>query len=122
MSRFRLLWAMAGVLFVAVGTIGVILPLLPTTPFLLLAAYCFARSSPKLHDWLLNHRSFGPLISNWDRYGSIDRRSKCIAMIVILMTLGISVAIGVPWWALASQIVVLAIVSTFILTRPETTS
>ena len=122
MSRFRLLFAMAGVLFVAVGTIGVILPLLPTTPFLLLAAYCFARSSPKLHDWLLNHRSFGPLISNWDRYGSIDRRSKCIAMIVILMTLGISVAIGVPWWALASQIVVLAIVSTFILTRPETTS
>ena len=122
MSRFRLLFAMAGVLFVAVGTIGVILPLLPTTPFLLLAAYCFARSSPKLHDWLLNHRSFGPLISNWDRYGSIDRRSKCIAMIVILMTLGISVALGVPRWALASQIVVLAIVSTFILTRPETTS
>ena len=122
MSRFRLLWAMAGVLFVAVGTIGVILPLLPTTPFLLLAAYCFAHSSPKLHDWLLNHRSFGPLISNWDRYGSIDRRSKCIAMVVILMTLGISVAIGVPSWALASQIVVLVIVSTFILTRPETTS
>ena len=121
MSRFRLLFAMAGVLFVAVGTVGVILPLLPTTPFLLLAAYCFARSSPKLHDWLLNHRSFGPIISNWDRYGSIDRRSKCIAMIVILMTLGISVALGVPWWALASQIVVLAIVSTFILTRPETT-
>ena len=122
MSRFRLLWAMAGVLFVAVGTIGVILPLLPTTPFLLLAAYCFAHSSPKLHNWLLNHRSFGPLIKNWDRYGSIDRRSKCIAMAVILMTLGISVAIGVPSWALASQIVVLVIVSTFILTRPETTS
>ena len=121
-SGFRLLWAIGGVVFVAIGTIGVILPLLPTTPFLLLAAYCFARSSPKLHDWLLNHRSFGPLISNWDRYGSIDRRSKCIAMIVILMTLGISVAIDVPSWALASQIVVLVIVSTFILTRPETTS
>jgi uncharacterized membrane protein YbaN (DUF454 family) len=121
-SGFRLLWAIGGVVFVAIGTIGVILPLLPTTPFLLLAAYCFARSSPKLHDWLLNHRSFGPLISNWDRYGSIDRRSKFIAMIVILMTLAISVAIGVPWWALVSQIVVLAIVSTFILTRPETTN
>ena len=121
MSRFRLLWAMAGILFIAVGAIGIVLPLLPTTPFLLMAAYCFARSSPKLHDWLLNHRSFGPLISNWDRYGSIDRRSKCIAMIVILMTLGISVAIGVPWWALAAQTLVLTIVSTFILTRPETT-
>jgi len=122
MSRFRLLWATAGAVFVAIGTIGVILPLLPTTPFLLLAAYSFARSSPKLHDWLLNHRSFGPLISNWDRYGSINRRSKCIAMIVILLTLGISVAIDVPRWALASQAAVLAIVSAFILTRPETTN
>jgi len=120
-SQFRLLWGFGGVVFVAIGAIGVILPLLPTTPFLLLAAYCFARSSPKLHDWLLNHPSFGPLISNWDRYGSIDRRSKRIAIIVILMTLGVSLAIRVPWWALASQIVVLAIVSTFILTRPETT-
>ena len=113
---------MAGVIFVAIGAIGVILPLLPTTPFLLLAAFSFARSSPKLHDWLLKHPSFGPLISNWDRYGSIDRRSKRIAMVVILMTLGLSVAISVPWWALVSQFVVLAVVSTFILTRPETTS
>jgi len=120
-SRFRLLWAFAGVVSIAIGAIGVILPLLPTTPFLLAAAYCFARSSPKLHDWLLDHPTFGPLISNWDRYGSIDRRSKSIAMIVILVTLGVSFGIGVPWWALASQIVVLAIVSTFILTRPETT-
>ena len=120
-SRFRLLWAFAGVVSIAIGAIGVILPLLPTTPFLLAAAYCFARSSPKLHDWLLDHPTFGPLISNWDRYGSIDRRSKSIAMIVILVTLGVSFGIGVPWWALASQVVVLAIVSTFILTRPETT-
>jgi len=120
-SRFHLLWAFAGVVSIAIGAIGVILPLLPTTPFLLAAAYCFARSSPKLHDWLLDHPTFGPLISNWDRYGSIDRRSKSIAMIVILVTLGVSFGIGVPWWALASQIVVLAIVSTFILTRPETT-
>ena len=120
-SRFRLLWAFVGVVSIAIGAIGVILPLLPTTPFLLAAAYCFARSSPKLHDWLLDHPTFGPLISNWDRYGSIDRRSKSIAMIVILVTLGVSFGIGVPWWALASQVVVLAIVSTFILTRPETT-
>jgi len=121
MSGLRLLWASGGIAFVTIGGIGVILPLLPTTPFLLLAAYCFARSSPKLHDWLLSHPSFGPLISNWDRYGSIDRRSKKIAMVVILMTLGLSVALNVPWWALAAQTVVLAIVSTFILTRPETT-
>jgi len=121
MSGIRLLWTFVGIVFLAIGAIGVVLPLLPTTPFLLLAAYCFARSSPRLHGWLLDHPSFGPLINNWEQYGSIDRRSKRIAMIVILFTLGITLAIGAPWWALASQAVVLAIVTTFILTRPETT-
>lgn len=115
----RLLWMLGGFVFVTVGAVGVILPLLPTTPFLLLAAYCFARSSPKLHDWLLNHPSFGSLISNWDQYGSIDRRSKRIAVVVIVLTLTASLAIGVPWWALGSQAVVLALATTFILTRPD---
>jgi len=118
-SGLRLLWTMGGIVFVAIGAIGVILPLLPTTPFLLLGAYCFARSSPRLHDWLLGHRSFGPLINNWDRYGSIDRRSKRIALVVIILTLGISLLIGVPWWALAGQTVVLASAATFVLTRPD---
>lgn len=120
-SWYRWLWAFVGVVCVAIGAIGIVLPLLPTTPFLLLAAYCFARSSPRLHDWLLSHPSFGPLINNWDRYGSIDRPTKRIAVIVIVLTLSITLAIGVPWWALAVQVVVLAIATTFILTRPETT-
>ena len=118
-SWFRLLWLVAGLLFVAIGAVGVVLPLLPTTPFLLLAAWCFANSSPRLHNWLLSHRTFGPLIRNWDLYGSIDRRSKFIAMIVIVLTPLITMAIGVPWWALASQLVVLAIAATFVLTRPN---
>ncbi len=118
-SRFRLLWLAAGLLVLAIGAIGVILPLLPTTPFLLLAAWCFAKSSPKLHQWLHEHATFGPLISNWNQYGSIDRRSKRVAIIVILLTPVITLLIGVPWWALAAQILVLAIAATFILTRPN---
>ena len=118
-SGFRLLWLLAGVLFVTVGAIGVILPLLPTTPFLLLAAYCFARSSPGLHGWLLNHRTFGPLISNWDQYGSIDRRSKRLALIVIVLTPIITILIGVPWWALASQLAILILAASFVMTRPD---
>lgn len=118
-SRFRLLWLLAGFLFVAIGAVGVVLPLLPTTPFLLLAAYCFTRSSPRMNRWLHSHKTFGPLINNWNRYGSIDRRSKRIAMAVILLTPAITVIIGVPWWALASQIAVLAIAATFVLTRPD---
>lgn len=118
-SRFRLLWLLAGFLFVAIGAVGVVLPLLPTTPFLLLAAYCFTRSSPRMNRWLHSHKTFGPLINNWNRYGSIDRRSKRVAMAVILLTPAITVIIGVPWWALASQIAVLAIAATFVLTRPD---
>ncbi len=119
MSRFRVFWLLAGLLFVAIGAIGVILPLLPTTPFLLVATYCFARSSERLNRWLLTHRTFGPLINNWQNYGSIDRRSKRISMIVIALTPVITILIGVPWWALAAQLVVLSLSATFILTRPD---
>lgn len=119
MSRFRFFWLVAGLLFVAIAMVGVVLPLLPTTPFLLVATYCFARSSERLNRWLLNHPTFGPLIDNWNRYGSIDRKSKRISIIVIVLTPIITVLIGVPMWALAAQIAVLACSATFILTRPN---
>ena len=63
----NLLLKVLGMAFVALGFAGVFLPLLPTTPFLLLAAACFARSSPAFHDWLLSHRLLGPYIRDWER-------------------------------------------------------
>ena len=120
-SGLRLVWTGFGCVFLALGAIGVVLPLIPTTPFLLLAVFCFARSSPRLHDWILEHRTFGPLVHNWREHGSIDRRSKQISIVVIALTVLVSVLLDVPHWALAAQIVVLAMVATFILTRPETT-
>lgn len=114
----RLLWLIAGLLAVTVGAIGVVVPLLPTTPFLLIAAFAFARSSKRLTRWLHEHRKFGPLIDNWQRYGSIDRRSKQISIIVIVATPIITWIIGAPWWAIAAQVAVLACSATFILTRP----
>ena len=56
----KLIWAMLGLLAMALAIIGVVLPLLPTVPFLLLAAFCFARSSQKLHRWLISHKTFRP--------------------------------------------------------------
>ena len=114
----RLLWLIAGLLAVVVGAIGVVVPLLPTTPFLLIAAFAFARSSKRLTRWLHEHPKFGPLIDNWQKYGSIDRRSKWISMIVIVATPIITFFIGAPWWAIAAQVAVLACSATFILTRP----
>lgn len=114
----RPLWFVAGVASLILGIAGAILPLLPGTPFLLLAGFAFARSSPRLHRWLVTHRAFGPAIENWRRYRGIGRRSKVAAMLAIVITFLLSLALGLPGWLLAIQAVTLTAGSIFILTRP----
>ena len=77
LSRFA--WLALGCLFVALGLIGALLPLMPTTIFLILAAGCFARSSPRFEQWLLDHRRFGPSLRAWRREGAISARAKALA-------------------------------------------
>jgi uncharacterized membrane protein YbaN (DUF454 family) len=115
----RPVWLTIGVLSFACGVLGVVLPLLPTTPFVLLSAYAFAQSSPRLHRWLIQHPRFGPMIRNWQLYGAIDRRTKIVAFTVMIFTPLITWIIGAPPWALAAQIVVLLTAATFIATRPD---
>jgi len=89
----------AGSACVALGVIGIFLPLLPTTPLMLLAAACFARSSRRFHDWLLANRTFGPLILEWERHRSIPRRTKLTAIALMSATLGVSIVFFVePRW------------------------
>ena len=80
-----------GFLFLAVGTAGVFLPLLPTTPFVLLAAACFARSSQKWHRWILANGTFGPMIRDWERKRCVSRRIKAVAIGSMLIVGGYSV-------------------------------
>ena len=115
----RALWLVFGLLTTGLAVAGALLPLLPTTPFLLLAAYAFARSSRRLHDWLLNHRSFGPLIRNWRDYGAIDRTSKVIAILVMIGAFALSWFMGLGCWILLTQALVLSASATFILSRPS---
>ena len=105
----------------AIGAVGVALPLLPATPFLLIAAFAFARSSARLNNWLREHRSFGPTIENWHRDGSIDRKAKRTAIIVIVATPVITWLLDAPLWIAACQIVALSASAIFILTRPSPT-
>lgn len=93
-----LLW-IAGTIALILGIIGVFLPVLPTTPFILLAAACYAKASERFHRRLLAHRSFGPVIREWEEYRSMPLRTKKFA--VGLMSLSICVSIWVvsayPW-------------------------
>ncbi|VAX11470.1 Inner membrane protein YbaN [hydrothermal vent metagenome] len=80
-----------GFVFVALGGVGLVLPVMPTTPFLLVAAACFARSSPRFHEWLLDVHVFGSLIRNWQETRSIPKKAKLLAIIVIIVVGGSSV-------------------------------
>ena len=114
----RLTWLVIGLLSLALGALGIFLPLLPTTPLVLVAAFSFARSSNTLHDWLVNHDIFGSLIDNWRRYGAISRRAKILSVVSMAVILGISVAIAAPVGVIVVQAVVLGAAALFILTRP----
>ena len=80
----RGLYLTAGIFFVLLGLIGVILPLLPTTPFLIVAAFCFSRSSERLHQALLRNKLFGKLIQNWEEYGVIPLKAKLLSSFMML--------------------------------------
>ncbi|MFW2356113.1 YbaN family protein [Hydrogenophaga sp.] len=98
-----LLW-LAGSVALVLGLIGVVLPGLPTTPFILLAAACYAKASPRLHGRLLNHRFLGPMVRDWETHRSLTRRSKTVAQVSMVAMVGLSA------WGLRERPVVLAIV------------
>lgn len=82
-----MLLKISGIFFVLLAFIGAFLPLLPTTPFLLVAAACFAKSSPRMHKMLLANKMFGPLIYHWEQSRSIPKRAKTIALISIFIAM-----------------------------------
>ena len=112
-------WASLGLICIALAMVGVVLPLLPTVPFLLLAAFFFARSSSRLHTWLLTHRQFGPMIDDWNRSRSIRPRAKKAATVSIAAVFGLSLLLGFSMRVLLIQAAALSAVLAFIWTRPS---
>lgn len=115
----RIVWLICGLTALTAGLVGVALPILPTVPFMLLAAFCFARSSRRLHDWLIHHPHFGPPIRAWMDHGAVPRRVKWIATVSIMAGIGISWLVGLPGWVMATQGAILIGVAVFLFTRPD---
>ena len=115
----KILMVLFGAVFVLLGIVGLFLPLLPTVPFLILAAFLFARSSDRLHDWLMSHPRLGPPIHNWHEHGAISRRAKWISSLSILIAACLGVVFSLPPLLLTIQIGCLIIVAIFIWTRPD---
>jgi uncharacterized membrane protein YbaN (DUF454 family) len=99
----QLAFAALGTLFLVVGIVGVFVPVLPTTPFLLLSTACYARSSRRFYNWLMNHPAFGPLIVEWRTYRSIPWRIKMFAIATMTLTFGASIVFFIKdgWLQLA---------------------
>jgi uncharacterized membrane protein YbaN (DUF454 family) len=118
-ALMRWIYLALALLFLLLGIIGIFLPVLPTTPFILLAAWAAARSSPRLLNWLENHTAFGPMIIDWRRGGVVRRRSKWIATLVMSAT-GLYLVLGrQPWWAAALAIGIMTTVAIWLWRRPE---
>lgn len=99
----RAVYLVAGFLCVGLAALGLVLPVLPATPFLLLAAACFARSSDRFYRWLVNHDTFGPLVREWREHRSIPYRTKLFAIALMTLSLGVSIVFFVrPAWLQAA--------------------
>src|SRR5688572_29950786 len=109
-----------GLFFVGLAALGVVLPVLPTTPFLILASACFVRSSPRLNSWLLHTRLFGPLLRDWQQHRRVSRRVKHLAVVLILVFVTLSAWLGDFSWPWLVALIVLALIGLAVVLRlPE---
>lgn len=111
-----------GFLMVALGVVGAFLPLMPTTIFLILAAWFFGRSSPRLESWMLNHPRFGQTLRDWRTQGAMPRRAKIMACGGMIFGYGLLWFIAKPGiWFAAIAGVLMIVCAVYIVTRPEVT-
>ena len=116
----RIVWIALGHLALVTGTIGIFVPLLPTTPFVLLAAFCYSRGSERIHQWLLTHPRFGRIVSDWREHGVIRPRAKVISVILLVVSLSYPIVFRSFHWSLKLGAGLMGLCSmTFILTRPS---
>ena len=115
----RIVFMIAGMASMAIGLVGTVVPLLPTVPFVLLAAYCFAHGSPRFERWIVEHERFGPHVRAWRESGSIHPSGKRAAWIAFAVSAVIGLALfPTPWNFLPLAVAVIG--SSWIASRPTT--
>lgn len=114
-------WFFAGLggLFFSIGVVGAFLPVLPTTPFMLLALWAFSLSSERLHNYLWNHPKFGPPVRAWRKHGAVSMRSKISALAVMSASAVFMIFFSnAPLIGILAALALMAVGATFLLTRP----
>ena len=116
-ASVKIILTIIGLLSLGLGVAGIFLPLLPTTPLLLLAAWCFIRSSSRLYDWLLNHPYLGEYIRNFRENKAIPLRVKVVSVAMIWLTIGYCIVVVVEeyWWAQVAMLALAAAITWHIL-------
>lgn len=115
----KTIWFVIGVVALILGGLGVILPILPTTPFILLSAFAFGKSIPAWRRWLIENKTFGPMIKDWEATGAIAPRYKAIAFVMMLAALALSFYMSIKPAIITVQILCMLAAFWFILTRPN---
>lgn len=115
----RWLWHSLAVIFVILGFIGALLPGMPTTIFLILAAWAAGKGSPRLQAWLLNHPKYGPVIVQWREQGAVPRRAKWLAGLMMTASCTVVIVTNHPLWMKWSLPLIMAPILLWLVTRPE---
>lgn len=115
----RGLWIALAYIALGLGIVGVFLPGLPTTPFILVAAWAAAKSSRRLHQWLLDHRLFGPMVRDWQARGAVSRKAKRMAVCTMSLCAVLMFATAPKWWMAATGTACMAVVAIWLWRRPE---
>ena len=115
----RLIFGAIGIVFFVTGLIGVFLPVLPTTPFMLLALWAFSNSSQRLHDYIWHHKTYGPMVRAWKEHGAIPLRAKISALLVMSASAVFVVFFsGAPLYGVVAALALMLVGAAFLLTRP----
>ena len=118
-SRFRFAFMALGFVCVGLGVLGAFLPLLPTTPFLLVALWAFSRSSRRFHHWLYTHPRFGPRLQEWKKYGTIPVKVKVSAVSMMLLSLVLLIVTQAKWQVIAGAGAFILVGTAYVISRPS---